>query len=153
MWCSKHGTKKKVKSVPLQAWSGLEGSRKLGIPDFMTTAQDGGKVVSLTHQKHGTIEYILNCIFPRVTCIFRSETVCVCVCVCMCVCVCIYIYTHACGHAHPRIHSRTPPHPPTHTRPPTHARTHTHTHTHTHTCMHACTSILFYLLLSVYMCD
>jgi hypothetical protein len=26
-----------------------EGSRKLRFPDFMTTAQDGGKVVSLTH--------------------------------------------------------------------------------------------------------
>ena len=24
-------------------------SRKLSFPDFMTTAQDGGKVVSLTH--------------------------------------------------------------------------------------------------------
>jgi len=38
-----------VKAVPLQAWSGPEGSRKLRFPDFMTTAQDGGKVVSLTH--------------------------------------------------------------------------------------------------------
>ena len=37
------------KSVPLQAWIGPEGSRKLRFPDFMTTAQDGGKVVSLTH--------------------------------------------------------------------------------------------------------
>ena len=39
-----------VKAVPLQAWSGPEGSKKLGFPDFMTTAQDGGKVVSLTHR-------------------------------------------------------------------------------------------------------
>ena len=38
------------KSVPLQAWSGPEGSRKLRFPDFVTTAQDGGKVVSLTHR-------------------------------------------------------------------------------------------------------
>ena len=37
------------KAVPLQAWSGPEGSRKLRFPDFMTVAQDGGKVVSLTH--------------------------------------------------------------------------------------------------------
>ena len=37
------------KVVPLQAWSGPEGSRKLRFPDFMTTAQEGGKVVSLTH--------------------------------------------------------------------------------------------------------
>ena len=40
----------KGKSVPLQAWRGPEGSRKLRFPDFMTTAQDGGKVVSRTHQ-------------------------------------------------------------------------------------------------------
>ena len=38
----------KAKAVPLQAWSGPEGSRKLTFPDFMTTAQDGGKVVSLS---------------------------------------------------------------------------------------------------------
>jgi len=37
------------KAVPLQAWSGLEGSMKLRFPDFMITAQDGGKV-SLTHR-------------------------------------------------------------------------------------------------------
>ena len=39
----------KVKAVPLQAWIGPNGSRKLRFPDFMTMAQDGGKVVSLTH--------------------------------------------------------------------------------------------------------
>jgi len=39
-----------VKAVPLQVWSGPEGSRNLRFPDFMTTAQDGGKVVSLTHR-------------------------------------------------------------------------------------------------------
>ena len=38
------------KAVPLLAWSGPEGSRKLRFPDFMTTAHDGGKVVSLTHR-------------------------------------------------------------------------------------------------------
>jgi len=37
-------------SVPLQAWRGPEGSRKLRFPDYMTTVQDGGKVVSLTHR-------------------------------------------------------------------------------------------------------
>ena len=36
--------------APLQACSVPEGSRKLRLPDYMTTAQDGGKVVSLTHQ-------------------------------------------------------------------------------------------------------
>jgi hypothetical protein len=35
-----------------QAWSGPEGPRKLRFPDFLTTAQDGGKVVSLTHRPH-----------------------------------------------------------------------------------------------------
>ena len=42
--------KGKGKSVPLQAWSGPEGFRKLRFPDFVTTAQDGGKFVSLTHR-------------------------------------------------------------------------------------------------------
>ena len=40
----------KGKAVPLHAWSGPEGSRKLRFPYFMTTAQDSGKVVSLTHR-------------------------------------------------------------------------------------------------------
>ena len=40
----------KGKAVPLQAGSGPEGSRKLRFPDFMTTAQSGAKVVSLTHR-------------------------------------------------------------------------------------------------------
>jgi len=35
------------KAVPLQAWNGPEGSRNLRFPDYMTTAQDGGKVVAL----------------------------------------------------------------------------------------------------------
>ena len=42
--------KGKGKAVPLQAWNGPEGSRKLRFPDFVTTAQDGGKVVSLAHR-------------------------------------------------------------------------------------------------------
>jgi len=41
---------KKGKAVPLQARSGPGGSRKLKFPDYMTTAQEGGKVVSLTHR-------------------------------------------------------------------------------------------------------
>jgi len=41
---------KKSKSVSLQAWSGPEGSRKLRFPDYVTMAQDGGKVVSFTHR-------------------------------------------------------------------------------------------------------
>ena len=41
----------KGKAVPLQAWSGPEGSRKLRFPDFVKTAQDGGKV-SDAHRTH-----------------------------------------------------------------------------------------------------
>ena len=44
------GSKGKGKAVSLQAWSGPEGSWKLRFPDFMTAAQEGGKVVSLTHR-------------------------------------------------------------------------------------------------------
>ena len=46
----RHISKGKGKTVPLQASSGPEGSRKLRFPDFMTTAQDGVKVVSLKHR-------------------------------------------------------------------------------------------------------
>jgi hypothetical protein len=42
--------KEKGKAVPLQAWSCPEGSKKLRFQDFMTTAQDGDKIVSLTHR-------------------------------------------------------------------------------------------------------
>jgi len=38
------------KAVPLQAWSSPDGSRKLRFPDFMTAAQDVGKVVRLTYR-------------------------------------------------------------------------------------------------------
>jgi len=40
----------KCKTVLSPSWSGPEGSSKLSFPDFMTTAQDGGKVVSLMHR-------------------------------------------------------------------------------------------------------
>ena len=49
---SKTSTVKKGKAIPLLAWSGPGGSRKLRFPDFMTTAQGGGKVVSLKHRPH-----------------------------------------------------------------------------------------------------
>jgi len=49
MTCYVEG-KGKGKAVPLQAWTGPEGSRKLRFPDFTTTAQDGGKFVNLTHR-------------------------------------------------------------------------------------------------------
>ena len=50
LWTDVYSQAKESKAVPLQACSGPEGSRKLRFPDFMTTAQDGGKVVSLTHR-------------------------------------------------------------------------------------------------------
>ena len=36
----------KGKAVPLQAWTGPEGSRKLRLPDFVT-ALDGGRLSAL----------------------------------------------------------------------------------------------------------
>ena len=71
-WC------KQGKAVPLQAWSGPEVSRKARFPDFMTTAQDGGKVVSLTHRpplpprKYSWYSFLLEAeSIPRAT--VRSE--------------------------------------------------------------------------------
>ena len=37
----------KGKVAPLQAWSGPEGSRKLGFPDLVTAVQDGGRLSAL----------------------------------------------------------------------------------------------------------
>jgi len=41
-----------IKTVPLQVWSGPECSRKLRFPNYMTTAQEGGKFVILTPRPH-----------------------------------------------------------------------------------------------------
>jgi len=41
---------KKSKSVPLQAQGAQRVPRKLRYPDYVTVAQDGGKVVSLMHR-------------------------------------------------------------------------------------------------------
>jgi len=38
------------KAIPLEAWSGPECSRKLRLQNFKKTAQDGGKIVRLTHR-------------------------------------------------------------------------------------------------------
>jgi hypothetical protein len=57
--------KGKGKAVPLQACSGPEGSRKLRFPDCMTTAQDGGKDVSLTHRPPYPQEMLLVLISDR----------------------------------------------------------------------------------------
>ena len=53
---------KKGNAAPLWAWSGPEGSRKLRLPDFMTTAQDGGKPYTLatfTHRKYTWYSFLL----------------------------------------------------------------------------------------------
>ena len=44
-----HKFKGEGKTVPLQAWGGPDGSRKIIFPEFLTTAQGGGKFVSLMH--------------------------------------------------------------------------------------------------------
>ena len=44
---SSSSKKGKGKAVPLQAWTGPEGSRKLRFPDFVTTAQDDGRLSAL----------------------------------------------------------------------------------------------------------
>jgi hypothetical protein len=56
---------KKGKAVPLQVWCGPEGSRKLRFPDYMTTAQDGGNYVSLTHRPPLPQEILLVLISAR----------------------------------------------------------------------------------------
>jgi len=40
----------RVKINPITSPRGLEGSRKLRFPDYVTVAQNGSKVVSLTHE-------------------------------------------------------------------------------------------------------
>ena len=49
--CGRYWGKGKGKAVPLQAWSGPEVSRTLRFSNFMTTAQDSGKIVSLYPQE------------------------------------------------------------------------------------------------------
>ena len=41
------GVKGKGKAVPLQAWKGPEGSRKLRFPNFVTRAQDVSRLSAL----------------------------------------------------------------------------------------------------------
>ena len=57
--------KVKVNQSRLKACSGPESSRKLRFPDFMTTAKEGGKFVSLTHRPPLPQEILLVLIFIR----------------------------------------------------------------------------------------
>jgi len=61
------------KAVPLQAWRGPEGSRKLRLPDFVITAQDGGRLSALRiglfypQQILLVLISVRGCIDPRAT--------------------------------------------------------------------------------------
>ena len=45
--CVLYMVKGKGKTVPLQAWTGQEGSRRLRLPDFVTTARNGSRLSAL----------------------------------------------------------------------------------------------------------
>ena len=49
----------KGKSVPLQAWTGPGGSRKLRLPDFVTTAQDSERLSAFTPGKCYRYSFLL----------------------------------------------------------------------------------------------
>jgi len=62
--CSRENGKCKGKAVPLQAGTGPEGSMKLRLPDFMITAQDGGRLSALrtgclTPRKYSWYSFLL----------------------------------------------------------------------------------------------
>jgi len=48
IFCNCFVKQSKGKAVPLQAWTGPEGSRKLRLPDFVTKAQDSGRLSALS---------------------------------------------------------------------------------------------------------
>jgi len=70
---SKHELRSNIKgkAVPLQAWTGTEGSKKLRFPDFVTTAQDGGRLSALRTGRIYPEEMLLvlitvrGCVDPR----------------------------------------------------------------------------------------
>jgi len=58
-------TNVKGKAVPLQAWTGPEGSRKLRLTDSVTTAQDGGRLSALCTSRLNPQEILLVLISVR----------------------------------------------------------------------------------------
>jgi hypothetical protein len=42
----------KGKAIPLQDWTGSEGSSRFRLPDFIQSAHESGNVFSLTHRPH-----------------------------------------------------------------------------------------------------
>ena len=65
VYAKEFGSKGKGKAVPLQARSGPEGSRKLRFPDFVTTAQDGGRLPTLRTDRLYPQEMLLELISVR----------------------------------------------------------------------------------------